>query len=740
MKNETYAVRLKKMLPLEILVGILILMFTFFIAFNADIASAQEQLAGTVGYMKEQCNNAQMRDLASEGKSLLRVTESMDQIRWRIVYGIRDSRTGIPNQQTLQNFAKDSYLDGLILLDKKGEILASCDFAGLEPEKLLDQVDKNAVLDVISFKEKTYTARIVFEDESHVDLAAVGRSDRDGILVGYYYTSAEYAQIFNNTIRSLVSGYSPEHDGTIVISSGDRIVASNVESLVGQDVEDVPILRSIMERGTGEKLIHTHSQGVNVQRDFGLMDKSQNYYIYAYMPERKVFATTLRDMLYVLFAYLIVLAGAHMLLWKTEQTWQQKQMASQQEYTKMLEEKNEQLKEAAAQAQRANRAKSDFLSRMSHDIRTPLNGIIGLLKIDVKHFEDKTLVLENHQKMMVSANHLLSLINDVLQMGKLEDGKIELRHERIDLVELSREIGTIIEERTTEAGIKFNINVQELPYVYVYGSPVHLRQIFLNVYGNCIKYNRRDGSVSTSVVCLGVQDNVVTYQWTISDTGIGMKEAFLSHIFEPFAQERSDARSVYLGTGLGMAIVKGLLEQMHGTIDVASKEGVGSTFVITIPFEIAEKQTENADEWEQEKADISGKHLLLAEDNDLNAEIAETFLKDAGAFVTTVSDGKQAVEAFQKNAPGSFDAILMDIMMPVMDGLTATKTIRALDRADAKTIPIIAMTANAFEEDAKKCLAAGMNAHIAKPIQVREVVETIVRECRGNKNDGRREK
>ncbi len=394
-------------------------------------------------------------------------------------------------------------------------------------------------------------------------------------------------------------------------------------------------------------------------------------------------------------------------------------------------EYQEKLQKAAVAANAANRAKSTFLFNMSHDIRTPLNGIMGLLKIDKDHFEDRELVRANHDKMLVAADHLLSLINDVLEVSKLEDGNIELAHQPMSLADVSQEVGTIIGERTAEAGIRFEFQAQELPVVWVYGSPLHLRQIFLNIYGNCIKYNREGGSVTTQVQCLGAAHGRVTYRWTISDTGVGMSQEFLKRIFEPFAQERADARSVYQGTGLGMTIVRGLVEKMNGTIEVTSREGEGSTFVITLPFEIApEQQPERPDESAAEEAkSIRGLCLLLVEDNDLNAEIAQTMLEDEGAQVTVAENGKRAVERFQSSLPGTFDAILMDVMMPVMDGLTATRAIRALDRPDAATVPILAMTANAFKENAEKCFAAGMNAHLTKPLRPEEMVRAIARCC-----------
>lgn len=414
------------------------------------------------------------------------------------------------------------------------------------------------------------------------------------------------------------------------------------------------------------------------------------------------------------------------------------------EQNAVLEHQKTLLKEAVERAERANEesrksaeAKTNFLSRMTHDIRTPLNGIIGLLRISERHPDDIELLRTNREKMMISANHLLSLINDMLQMSKLEDGNVVLAHEVINLEELSSDILTIISQRAAEEGItiRFDCEPGSLQEPYIYGSSLHIRQLFLNIYGNCIKYNRVGGSVSTQLDCLGVSGNTVTYRWVISDTGIGMSKDFLKHIFEPFSQERTDARSVYNGTGLGMSIVKALVDKMNGTIKVDSREGEGSVFTITIPFEIAEVEEtkalmENGNAREiQGEASIRGLHLLLAEDNLLNAEIAETLLGDAGATITIVHDGKQAIQEFADHPKGTFDAILMDIMMPVVDGISATKEIRKMDREDAKQIPIIAMTANAFEEDAKKCMEANMNAHLSKPLQMDKVIATIAKYC-----------
>lgn len=396
----------------------------------------------------------------------------------------------------------------------------------------------------------------------------------------------------------------------------------------------------------------------------------------------------------------------------------------------MLDKNDFMIKSIALESEKkANQSKSAFLSRMSHDMRTPLNGITGLLKINENHFDDIDLVKENHKKMQIAADYLLSLINEVLQMSKIEEGSIPLTQEVIDFTELTNEIIVIMEQRARDRGIQmqFRSNKQGPQYPFLYGSPVHLRQIFLNIYGNCIKYNRPGGTITTVSGYTEAVDGITTYECTITDTGIGMGKEFLEHIFEPFSQEKDDARSMYQGVGLGMAIVKGLIDKMGGSIEIKSEEGVGSSFIIRIPFKIASAPIRVKEQ--KTEATIENLNLLLAEDNELNAEIAETLLSDEGAKITVVKNGLQAVKTFQENPCNYFDAILMDIMMPVMDGLTAAKTIRAAARADAKTIPIIAMTANAFQEDQEQCYKAGMNAHLAKPLNMEKVIRTIYEQC-----------
>lgn len=715
--------------PLELIVGILLIGSVFFIAAKRDMAETESHLSSTVNYVKEQCNRYTRMNLASETKSLMRIIQSARQVQHRIASEKeRDSSFKI-NETFLEECVKDSYVTGAVILDKTGAIqeqYQSEQFAAKEANKYLDT---EVLLSTAQAPEKTYSVQFQCKDGSYVDLAAAGLQNGEGIVVVYYHIPKEYMDAFNLSVDSMLSGYNLEHDGTIVVSKGSKIILSNDESLMGRSTDEIEILRKIKARANSDTLTHARKDVDFITQYFGLMEHGRDYYVYAFMSEREMFNSTLQNVLYCLIVYVIILGIINMVHRKMTQDYREDQLRIQKEYTENLQEKNELLRLAVDQADRANAAKTSFLSRMSHDIRTPLNGIIGLLEIDQAHPDNMELHHTNQKKMMISAKHLLSLINDILQMSKLESGEVVLSHEPMDLGELSRDILVIVEQRAAESGIilEYDKDSERVVYNSVYGSPLHVRQIFLNIYSNCIKYNKIGGKVETACTCLGVKDGTVTYRWTIRDTGIGMNQEFLKHIFDPFAQECTDARSVYNGTGLGMSIVKNLIDKMNGTIEITSEEGIGSIFVITLPFEIAEGTPVSKPV--SESRSIKGRHLLLAEDNELNVEIAKTLLEDEGAVVTIVHDGQQAVDVFESRPQGTFDAILMDVMMPVIDGLSATRKIRALDRKDAGSIPIIAMTANAFDEDVRQCMEAGMNAHLSKPLEMKKVVETIAGYC-----------
>ena len=722
---------------IEILVGLIILIVVYLIASGADYANTEKRLNSKAKYIDEQCNSYHRLHLASETKSLMRVMDSSQQLNKYFTYESELNGSNYLDEKVLKEYTEEIHMSGIIIADSNGEVLSEYSESTEYIEKVKNDFQNNAMLDSAEYPQKTYATRITCDDGSHIDLAAHGITNSDNLVITYYHTDAEYVKDYNLSFNHILSGYNSVEDGTIIVTNGNRIIASNYDELVGTNVTDNKLFNRVKNKEQNGKLVHAGNDKAGIAHSFGVMNRGRDYYVYICIPERQVFETTPRNILYSVIVYVFAVFVLNMIRWRTAQVYQKQQMNMQKEYFQSLEDKNNQLKQSIIREEKANAAKTDFLSRMTHDIRTPLNGIIGLLKIDEKHKDDVELINSNREKMLVAANHLLALINDILQMGKLEDGNIELAHEVFNINSLSNDIITIVEQKAVDEGVtlEFDEASDKVKYPYVYGSPLHLRQLFLNVYGNCIKYNKVGGKVKTLFTYMGVHDNIVTYQWSISDTGIGMSEEFLKNIFEPFAQEHTDARSVYQGTGLGMAIVKNLVDKMGGSIDVISKEGKGSTFTIMLHFEIADKDEMAVAEHDESKETIEGLNLLLAEDNVLNAEIASTLLSDEGATVTVVHDGEEVVKAFKDSESGTYDAILMDIMMPKLDGLSATRTIRALEREDAGKLPIIAMTANAFEEDARKCFAAGMDAHLSKPLQMENVIKTIARCCKDNRKE-----
>ena len=377
----------------------------------------------------------------------------------------------------------------------------------------------------------------------------------------------------------------------------------------------------------------------------------------------------------------------------------------------------------------ANAAKSAFLTRMSHDIRTPLNGILGLIEIEELKEGDMQVARESRAKARVAANHLLSLINDILEMGRIEEHKMTLEHESFNLKELCDDALVLCRLRASDRGITL-LNTSE-PYAVdqsMIGSPTHIRRIIINLLDNSIKYNKHGGTVTFFSTVKPLNDTRALFCFTIEDTGIGMTPEFLKHIYEPFAQEGNDARSKFQGTGMGMPIVKSLIDMMGGTIEISSELGVGSTFDVQIPLDIDRNPQARIKLVEATPScSLAGMSVLLAEDNDLNAEIAQALLESEDVVTTRAANGNEAVDLYLSRPAGSFDAILMDIMMPGMDGYEATRVIRLSGKPDAADIPIIALTANAFAEDAKAARDAGMSAHLPKPLDFEKLKNMLAR-------------
>ncbi len=404
-------------------------------------------------------------------------------------------------------------------------------------------------------------------------------------------------------------------------------------------------------------------------------------------------------------------------------------LRSEARYVSELEEKNAELNEALHKAEDANAAKSQFLSSMSHDIRTPLNAILGMTVIAKEHIDDKKRVDDCLHKITVSGKHLLGLINDVLDMAKIESGKMNLYMEDLSLMEALDAVSTITRIQASEKSQHYEVQVHDMISDHILCDSLRLNQVLLNLLSNAVKFTPEGGTISIDL-CQEKSskgDGFVVTHIKVEDTGIGMNPEFQKTIFESFTREDAKRVQKTQGTGLGMAITKRIVDAMGGTIEVKSELNHGSTFHVILDLQKGKRADDFAEQCDQEKMSLSGMHILLAEDNDINAEIAMMILEENGAVVTRCEDGLLALRGFEQSQINEYNAILMDLRMPNMDGLEAARSIRALQRADAQAIPIIAMTADAFSDDVQRCMDAGMNAHVAKPIDMDVLKKTLLR-------------
>ena len=696
------------------LIGICVAVVSLFYFFHVEKAEAEKRMVEIVNYVKVQCSTYTHYNESSESKSLLRAIESARQMSTNINMETENGR------QLSRDFLKENlqtlWVNGIIVLDTEGKI--DCEYSTDESlaNEITEYLQKEIIMDFVGYEERSYSERINRKDGSHIDIAACARKDAQGIVAVYYYTPPKFARNYTLTIQSLLNGYSTQKDGTIIVADEGIIVASNDESLLGQNTADNEVVKAMKRHTDSQHIYHLKNEGTGC---YGIMLKQRDYYIYAYLSDTEVFHNLPLNVISVIFLYFLMFSIFWFWTYRTNQSHQKQEQEKDEKYkTELLI--------AAKKAEAANEAKTEFLQRMSHDIRTPINGICGMVNMADHYADDMEKQKEYRTKVKEASNLLLELVNDVLDMSKLESGEIVLEEIPFNLSSIYREVFVVIEQVAAEQNLQIVWEKKEITHRDLIGSPRYVKRVMMNILSNAMKYNRENGHIYISCIEIpSEQPEMTTMEFVCRDTGIGMAEEFQKHIFEPFAQEHAGSRTKFSGTGLGMPISKKLIEKMGGTITFESAEGIGTTFVIRVPFKIdldVDIREEQADVSEKS---IKGLHILLAEDNELNMEIAEFVLQNEGAEVSKAWNGEETVELFRKSESGEFDAILMDIMMPVMNGYEATKMIRSLDREDAKVIPIIAMTANAFTEDRLRAKEAGMNEHIAKPFDVKLLVKII---------------
>ena len=696
------------------LIGICVAVVSLFYFFHAEKAEAEERIVEIVNYVKVQCSTYTHYNESSESKSLLRAIESARQMSTNI--DMETENGGQLSREFLKGNLQTLWVDGIIVLDKEGKM--DCEYSTDESlaNEITAYLQKEIIMDFAGYEERSYSERFIREDGSRIDIAACARKDAPGIVAVYYYTSPEFTRNYTLTIQGLLKGYSTRKDGTIIVADNGIVVASNDESLLGQNTADNEVIQAMKRHTDSQHIYHLKNEGIGC---YGIMLKQRDYYIYAYLPDTEVFHNLPFSVISVIFLYSLMFSIFWFWTYRTNLAHRKQEQEKDEKY-------KAELLIAAKKAEAANEAKTEFLQRMSHDIRTPINGIRGLVNMADHYADDMEKQTEYRTKVKEASNLLLELVNDVLDMSKLESGEIVLEEIPFNLSSISREVFVVIEQMAAEQNIRIAWEKKEITHHDFIGSPGYVKRVMMNILSNAVKYNRENGQIYISCVEIpSEQPERTTMEFVCRDTGIGMAEEFQKHIFEPFAQEHTGSRGKFAGTGLGMAISRKLVEEMGGTITFESEKGVGTTFVIRVPFQIDPDADKRKEPKNVSEKSIKGLHVLLAEDNELNMEIAEFVLQNEGAEVTKAWNGQETVELFRKSESGEFDVILMDIMMPVLNGYEAARRIRSLDREDAKKIPIIAMTANAFTEDRIRAKEAGMDEHVAKPVDAELLIKVI---------------
>ena len=691
-----------------------------YIVFNYTVHQASERAYSTIDYVQQQTITYEAYNSSSKTKSTLRALENASQLARDI-----EQDGGDISVEKLAQYASELRLTGVIVMSAQGEVLSEYSTDEVSSADIAEAIQGDAFLDVANHAEKVHARRVVLPDTSYVDASSAMRTDQAGVVVAYYHTAKEFAHRYELTVQSLLDGYDMSDSGTIVVENGGSVVASNDDSIIGTNLDDT---------STGDKGIVDQLKGKLrakeasiVFTDAGLylatMGKARDNYVYIYITLDQIIGMTVGVGIVVLCVCAAVVALVRMMHRREEHARMAEQVRREREYS-------EGLAEAAQRAEDANTAKTEFLQRMSHDIRTPINGILGMVQVAECCPDDPERQRECLNKIESSSNLLLGLVNEVLDMSKLESGEILLDEQPVNLNEMMDELNDVIGHQAAVRDISVTTKSVSVEHPWVLTSVSHLQRLLMNILSNAVKYNKDGGSIDLTFEEVSFDGTQASYRFTCADTGIGMSEEFQKRLFDPFAQEYQNGVSAG-GTGLGMPIAKNLVEIMGGSLTFESKMGVGTTYVITLPFEVCDAPVNELVEGSAAagKVTLEGLHALLVEDNDLNAEIAEFLLTDAGVQVTRAVDGQEAVDVFRNSEPGTFGVVLMDLMMPVMDGYEATRQIKALDHPDAAAVPVIAMTANAFAEDRRLAREAGMVAHVTKPFEVDRLLNLLSRFC-----------
>ena len=677
--------------------GLLSLLGMALIGGNSAVHNAERTAERTLQYLREQCISYQDIIAADRVKSLVRLTEQVQELTDRDRLKGRER-----SNEGLAEYAQQQRISCVLVLNDALEPVYSY---GVDMD-WSDLYTNESVSNVMQYPEKIFARRLT-RDGVVYDVAAAARTVEPGMVFCVRRQNSAVITSYYASIESLLAGYETLLNEKIYtyITDGEKIIGSSDNGQWNLPVDSVPLITALEQADSASCLTRLDCGGTF----FGMRGMYEEYSLYVFLPADFVFAQTKNMLISAFGVYAAAAAVVVLLLVRLGQDRKRRELA----YQKQLEKEVE-------RATAADQAKTHFLRSMSHDIRTPINIIMGMLEIIGRNPEDVTLVQSCREKAQTAARYLLALANDVLTLNRPKQealGKTPycLTSELHELLDISH-------AQAESAGVALMVMDLTLEHERFTGDPLYLRQICQNIIGNAIKYNHPGGWVRCSFRESRDADGVCRLEFICEDNGAGMSETFQRHMFEAFAQENSDRGSLSGGVGLGLAVVKKLVDERGGTIQVDSARGQGTRFRVVLPMMPSEAEPEAA--LPDAAASIAGRHLLVAEDNELNREIAVYLLQEAGAMVDQAADGKEAVEMFAASAPGTYDAVLMDVMMPELDGHAAARAIRGMDRSDAQ-LPIIAMTANLFDEDVEACLAAGMDAHIPKPLEAGQMIKTI---------------
>lgn len=691
---------------ISLIIGVLLFSLVFVVSKHQDELDCKERLVTTFEFFKTQTSAYSKYNDTAVAKSLVRESAA--------VHALERDCTLDASEAELRQYTETLWMTGVALLDPTGSLISEYTKDGVGYKAIRDGLPEIASLGLVDAPDKTYVKRVELRDGSFVDVALHAFSTGDGILLAYRHTKEAFAQKSVLSVQTLLDGYDMNTVGTFLLVRSNVVEASNDPAMIGVDVTSHAMLRRIRATNQSEKL--TYVLDGRGAKYYGMYTHGRDFVLYAYVPAQNIYRSMMPNLAAMLILYIVMLAVVQGLRWNTEQKYRQREAAAEHAYKEALEKKNHELEIAVQQEAAANRAKRDFLFNMSHDIRTPMNAIIGYTTLAETNLTQPAKVADYLRKISTASQHLLSLINDVLDMSRIESGRVVLEQKPVHLPTLVQDVQDIIQSNVTAKGLSFAVDLAGVRDADVVADPLRLQRILLNILSNAVKFTPSGGSITLRVVeKSGAPVRYGDYEFHVRDTGIGMSAEYQKHIFEQFSREETSTVSKTEGTGLGMPITKRLVEMMDGSIDLLSVQGQGTEFTVHLRLPLC-----GAPKQETPVADpaFAGMRLLVVEDNELNMEITTTVLEEAGFVVDQAVNGQAALEKIATAAPGQYALVLMDIQMPVMDGYEATRRIRALPDPAKAQIPIVAMTANAFAEDRENALAAGMNEHIAKPFDI----------------------